>query len=140
MTITTSYLILGSCSSLILAALHLILVFKPQGWVYFGAGDLTKLAEQDAKWVIPVTAVLALLFAVWGLYGLAGAEVISPLPFLTVVLQIIGIIYLLRGLMLPSDLIKTVMKRYPVRFAFFSSVSLVTGLFYLVGTGSLPIP
>lgn len=136
---TSLYLIIGSCSSLILAALHIILVFKPQGWAYFGAGDLTKLAEQGTKWVIPVTAALALLFAVWGLYGLAGAEVISPLPFLTVTLQVIGIIYLLRGLMLPSDLIKAVMKKYPIRFAFFSSVSLITGLLYLVGTGSLPL-
>lgn len=137
MNLSTVCFILGGIASLLLAALHLVLVFRPQGWRYFGADALTTLAEQGSRWIAPVTFALVVLFAVWGMYALAGAGVISPLPWLKTVLIVITIIYILRGLLLLSDLIKVIARTRSIRFAVFSMGSLVTGLLYLTGTVGL---
>jgi hypothetical protein len=50
------------------------------------------------------------------------------------VLIAIGVIYVLRSLMLPSELFKVLLRGYPLRFVVFSTGSLATGLLYLVGT------
>lgn len=42
------FLILGSIASLLLALLHLVLVFRPQAWRYFGADALSALAKQGS--------------------------------------------------------------------------------------------
>jgi hypothetical protein len=42
--------------------------------------------------------------------------------------------YVLRSLMLPSELLKVLLQGYPFRFLVFSSGSLAAGLLYLVGT------
>lgn len=103
----STYLIVGGGASLLLAVLHLILVFRPQVWRYFGAGELSALAEQGSQWITPVTLSLVLLFATWGMYALSGAGAIRPLPLLRTVLILISVIYILRGLALPFDLMKT---------------------------------
>ncbi len=133
MNLARFFLILGSVASLLLAGLHLILVFRPQGWSYFGANELTLLAEQDSQWIAPTAFGLTLLFTIWGVYALSGAGVIKQLPFLPTVLIVISIIYILRGLALPFDLIKVFVGTQSFRFAIFSFGSLIAGIFYLVG-------
>ncbi len=49
--------------------------------------------------------ILGVLFATWGLYGLAGAGRISALPFLSATLHGVGGLYLLRGLFLIPQLL-----------------------------------
>lgn len=134
MDLSSICLIFGGIASLLLAALHLVLVFRPQGWRYFGADALTTLAEQGSRWIAPVTVALVVLFAVWGMYALAGAGVISPLPWLKTVLIVISLIYILRGLLFLSDIVKTLAGTRSIRFAVFSMGALVTGLLYLMGT------
>ncbi len=133
----SAYLILGGGASLLLAVLHLVLAIRPQAWRYFGAGELSTLAEQGSQWITPVTLGLVLLFATWGLYALSGAGAIRPLPLLRTVLIVISVIYILRGLALPFDLMKTVGGTHSIRFAVFSAGALVTGLLYLMGWSGL---
>ena len=134
MDISRYFLILGSGVSFFIAVLHLALVFKPQWYRYFGADELVRLHEQGSPFTVLVTSGLALMFAVWGAYALSGAGVIGQLPLLRTLLISIGVIYVLRGLLLPSELLKVLQSGYPVRFVVFSTGSLVAGLLYLVGS------
>jgi hypothetical protein len=129
-----SCLILGGIASLLLAVLHLVLVFRPQAWRFFGAGEISELAEQGSRWIAPVTLGLVVLFAAWGVYALSGADVLGPLPLLQTVLIVISVIYILRGLALPFDLIKALLGAQHPRMVVFSTGALAIGLLYLVGT------
>jgi hypothetical protein len=83
-----------------------------------------------------VTLGLALAFGLFGVYALSGARRFRPVPFLTVGLVAIGVIFTLRGLLLPFE-VNVLMRgaaRFPPRYALFSAVSLGIGLLYLSGT------
>lgn len=134
MSIPKSCLLLGCVASLLITLLHLVLVFRPKWYLHFGADELVQLHEQGSRFTVLVTLGLALMFALWGAYALSGAGVIGQLPLLRAVLIAIGVIYILRSLMLPSELFKVLQSGYPFRFVFFSTGSLVAGLLYLVGT------
>jgi hypothetical protein len=127
-------LLLGGGASLLIALLHLALVFRPQWYRHFGAGDLAQLHEQGSPFTVLATLGLALMFAAWAVYALSGAGVVGQLPLLRAVLIVIGVIYVLRSLMLPSELLKILLRGYPFRFVVFSTGSLAAGLLYLVGT------
>ena len=131
---TRDLLILGGIASFLIAGLHLALALKPQWYRFFGADELAQLHEQGARWVVLVTFGLALMFAAWGTYALSGAGVIQPLPLLRVSLITIGVIYVLRSLMLPSELVQVFVSGAPFHFVIFSLGSLAAGLMYLVGT------
>lgn len=137
MSFPKPYLTIGAVVSLSLAVLHLYMVFKPQIWRYFGAGELSMLAEQGVRWIAPVTFTIALVFVAWGLYALSGAGFVRSLPLLKTVLIGIGTIYVLRGLAFPGDVVKAFTNAYSLRFAVFSAVSLLTGLIYMGGAFSL---
>jgi hypothetical protein len=68
-----------------------------------------------------------------GAYALSGAGLIRPLPWLRAGIVVIGVIYVLRGLMLPSEITQVVQGSRPFRFLVFSSGSLAIGLLYLFG-------
>jgi hypothetical protein len=134
MNLSRFCLVLRSIASSLIALLHLGLVLRPRWYRYFGADDLVKLHEQGSRFTMLVTLGLALMFALWSAYALSGAGVIGQLPLLRAVLIAIGAIYVLRSLMLPSELFEALLRGRPVRFVVFSSGSLAAGLFYLVGT------
>jgi len=127
-------LLLGGVASFLIAVLHLALVFKPQWYRHFGAAELAQLHEQGSPFTVLVTIGLVLMFAAWGAYALSGAGLIRQLPLLRTVLIAIGVIYVLRGLLLPSELVKVLTSGHPFRFVVFSTGSLVAGLLYLFGT------
>jgi hypothetical protein len=133
MNLSRYCLVLGGVASFLIALLHLALVFKPQWYRHFGAAELAQLAGQGSPFTVLVTSGLALMFAAWGAYALSGAGVIRQLPLLRTVLIAIGVIYILRSLMLPSEIVKVLQSGYPFRFVVFSTGSLATGLLYLVG-------
>jgi len=134
MDISRYCLTLGSIASFLITLLHLALVFKPQWYRYFGADELVQMHEKGSPFTVLVTLGLALMFAVWGAYALSGAGVIRRLPLLRISLIAIGAIYTLRGLMLPSEIVKVLQSGHPFRFVVFSTGSLAIGLLYLVGT------
>ena len=131
---SSSCLALGSVASLLIALLHLALAVRPQWYRHFGADELAQMHEQGSRFTVLVTLGLAWIFAVWGIYALSGAGMIEQLPLLRSVLIAIGVIYVLRSLMLPSELFKVLLRGYPLRFVVFSTGSLAVGLLHLIGT------
>lgn len=127
-------LLLGGVTSLLIAVLHVALAIKPQWYRHCGADELARLHEQGSPFTVLVTLGLALMFAAWGAYALSGAGVIRPLPLLRFSLITIGVVYVLRSLMLPSELFKVLLRGYPFRFVVFSTGSLAIGLLHLFGT------
>ena len=121
MNLSRYCLVLGGVASFLIAVLHLALVFKPQWYRHFGADELVQLHEQGSSFTVLVTIGLALMFAAWGAYALSGAGVIRRLPLLQTVLIAIGVIYVLRGLLLPSELVKVLQSGYPFRFVVFEA-------------------
>ena len=127
------YLILGGIASLLIALLHVTLAIRPQIWSYFGAGELTQMHENGSPFTVLVSIGLALMFAIWGTYALSGAGVINPLPLLQTVLIVIGGIYILRSLMLPSEIAEVFKTGHSFRFVIMSVGCLIVGLLHLYG-------
>ncbi|WP_147415844.1 hypothetical protein [Ulvibacterium marinum] len=126
-------LVVGSVLSFLVALLHVALTIRPKLYDYFGASKLSELTEQGSSFTVWVTLGLVIMFFVWGFYGLSGAGIIGQLPLLRLTLFGIGIIYLIRALMLPSDILKFAQHARPFRFIILSTGSLLAGLFYLMG-------
>ncbi len=132
MRIAKVILIIAGVLSLFVAVFQLYLGISPEASAYFGGPT-----EQPV--LLIASLVVALVFAIWGLYGLAGAGVIRRLPLLRLGLIVIGAIYTLRGIsLIPMLLILAGIIRDPQPIpapALISTlVSLALGLAYLVGT------
>lgn len=133
-----SFLTIGGSCSAVLALIHVaVIAIGPRGYRYFGAPD--EFAQQAAAGsIIPamLTGGFALIFALWALYGLAGARLIRRPPFVRAGLVVIAAVYMLRGLsIVPETLVWARSDgELPTRFLFFSLASLVIGLCYTLGT------
>ncbi len=79
------------------------------------------------------------MLALWGLYAFSGAGVIRRLPLLKLVLAIISLIYILRGVLgIPLAIYidhpyLNELEGKMTFMVFSSAISLVFGLFYLIG-------
>jgi hypothetical protein len=132
-----AYLIAGGVISMLLAIFHLILVFKPELYRYIDPGQgsvLSQMAEQGSSLTMIATIALVLIFAIWAIYAFSAAGLIPSQPLQRAVLFAIAAIYILRGQFLFSEIKMVLDQDYPLRFVFFSTLSLVTGLLYLIGT------
>jgi hypothetical protein len=138
MNLAKTCLLFGGLASLLITGLHLALALRPQWYRSFGAEELAQLHEQGSPFTVLVTFGLTLMFAAWGAYALSGAGVLGRLPLLRIMLIVISAIYILRSLMLPSELVKAITSSQSFRFVLFSAGSLVAGLLYLVGTLAQP--
>lgn len=133
----TRLLTFAGAASLGIALLHVIAVpVGPPAYRFFGAGEaLARLAEQGSSKPALLTLAIAAAFALFGVYALSGAALLPRLPLLRTILLGIGLIYALRGLALPQQLLALWASRpLPPRFAVFSAAALVVGLAYLAGT------
>ncbi len=136
MAVAKRFLIAGGTISALIAILHFILTLKPEYYQFVNpeqASTLAQMALQGSSATTIATAALALIFAIWAVYAFSGAGMIGCLPLLRAILIVIGVIYLLRALFLPTEIRMTVNQGYPIRFAVYSFISLVAGLFYLLG-------
>jgi hypothetical protein len=127
----------GSILVLLVALLHVYIAFAGgQLYIYFGAGEEFYRLDESGS-IIPMasTIVLSIIFFLFAIYGLSGAEIIRRLPFLKIGLWTIGIIFFLRGLYCFYELYQLLEVNDPIlwRFFSFSIYSLVTGGFYLIG-------
>jgi len=122
--------------SALISLLHIILILKPE--IFYRLINLNQesasapTASQGPGLSI-AALVLALIFAIWAIYAFSGAELIKPLPLLRTALVAIGVIYILRSLFLPLEIYMVLTKGHPFQFVVYSTISLVTGLLYLVG-------
>jgi putative oxidoreductase len=130
-------LLIGGLFSAAIAALHIAVVFVgAPAYRYFGAGEgMARLVESGSLIPPVVTLAIALVFAVWALYGLSGAGLIRRLPLLEAGLLTIGVIYFLRGLLvIPEAMVLLQSGRFVLhRVVVFSLVSLACGILYLAG-------
>lgn len=138
MTLHSYSLVGAGLFSMLIALLHVYLAIRPEVYRYFGAVELVELYEQGSSFTVLVRVGLAAMFAVWGLYAISGGGLLSPFPWAKTVLLGIGIIYVLRGLMLPTDIIKSIGSAAPLRFIILSAGSLIIGLLHIYGTLGLP--
>jgi hypothetical protein len=136
-------LIVGAVGSGLISLLHVVLALRPELWRYVAPGGTSALREmaiQGSTGTIVAAAALAVMFAVWALYGLSGAGAIGRLPLLRTGLIGIGVIFLLRGLFIVPETRMVLAEGYAVRFALFSAISLLAGLLYVVGALGLRQP
>jgi hypothetical protein len=133
----SSMLVLAGSLSLAVAALHAVMAFSPAMCRSFGAPE--SFVARGPVVVLVVTLLLAMVFASWGLYALSGAGWLPRLPLLLPALVGIGAIFTMRGLLVLVQLLVlagVLRSRVPVgrRDVVFSTVSLLIGIAYLVGT------
>ena len=115
---------------------QVVVLFSPAWSLYFGA-PAELVSNELLLWVAGLIA--AVIFAVFGLYALAGAGYLRSLPLLRPGLLVIGGIYILRGLESIPQLLIVVgvfqsSASVPLQSLVSSLVSLFIGLIYLTAT------
>jgi hypothetical protein len=122
--------------SLGVALFQVMLGISPALSTYFGASP--ELLANPVTLLV-TSLFVALIFAIWGLYGLSGAGLFRRLPLLRLGLLVIGAIYTLRGLLLIPLLLASLgllASPQPIlpQALLASLVSLLIGCLYLAGT------
>jgi hypothetical protein len=131
-------LVFAGWLSAAIAVLHLVIIFLgAPAYRYFGAGeDMARQAEDGSFLPAALTLCIAAVFTVFALYAFAGAGLFRRPPLLRTGLVVIATIYTVRGLSLLPELgvYMAGSDTMQLRTLVFSFVSLMIGLFYLVGT------
>ncbi len=129
-------LLIAGISSILISIFQAIISFSVDWSRYFDAPEQL-LSNPFLLYVSGVIA--AIIFAIFGLYGISGAGYIRKLPYLRLTLVLIGGIYTIRGLaviffVLQKAELIPVADTIPPAEPGSSLVSLLVGLMYLVGT------
>jgi putative oxidoreductase len=129
-----TYLIIGGFFCLCFTVFQLsAIVWTRDMLVYFGGP--VKMQSENPYGYILLCIFIALLVAAAGLYSFSGAGKFRHLPLLKTMLIIITVVFILRGMMIVSDII--IINQHPelnlIRFVVYSLISLVIGIIYLVG-------
>ena len=122
--------------SLVVAVFQAVISFSPSLSIYFGAPE--EIAASPGL-LLALGLAAAVIFVIFGLYGLSGAGLIRRLPWLKAGLVVTGAIYTLRGLaIIPVALIKLGILNagapMPGPAVASSLIPLVIGVLYLAGT------
>lgn len=127
-------LLVGGILSLLLSLLHLGMIYVgAEAYEYFRAGsEMVAMARSGSYAPSLVTLGVATVLFLFSLYGFSGSRAIPALPFLRWGLIGIGAIYILRGAVLFLQ-IPGYFPESEMRDIIFSSVSLLSGILYLVG-------
>jgi len=130
----TSWLVAGGWLSLLAAALHVACIVGGAEWYRFvGAGEeIARAVDAGALWPHGMTAGIAAMLALWGLYALSGAGRLARLPLLRTGLVAITAIYLLRALVFVPLHLRNPHLTEPV-MAWSSVIVAVYGAVHLVG-------
>jgi hypothetical protein len=130
-------LLAAAMLSFAIALFQAVLSFSPTLTRFFGAAELAA----NPLLLLVTSLAATMVFAVFGLYALAGASTIRRLPLLRTGLLTIGVIYALRGLFLLPELLAMAgalptPEPVPPQAVLSSLVALATGLLYLLGTAT----
>ena len=130
-----TYLMFAALGNFVIAFVHAVIPFNGvNAYIYFGTPELALLESQGSSAPEIATWFLALVFTVFGLYCLSGAEIIRPLPLLNPALWFIGGIYTLRGSLIVFEILSLMSgENYPTHQLAFSSIALTIGLMVLIG-------
>lgn len=96
----SSVFIVAAILDMTAALLHVGCILGGPSWYrFFGAGErIAQMAEKRHIWPTVLTAGIATVLAMWGLYFLSLGGFIPALPFLTEVAWLVTVVYLIRGL------------------------------------------
>jgi hypothetical protein len=130
-------LLAAALLSFAIALFQAVLSFSPSLSRFFGAAQLAA----NPLLLLVTSLAATMVFAVFGLYALAGASTIRRLPLLRTGLVAIGVIYALRGLLIVPELLAMTgvlptPEPVPSQAVLSSVVALATGVLYLLGTAA----
>ncbi|MFN0050524.1 MAG: hypothetical protein ACKVOU_15495 [Cytophagales bacterium] len=125
---------LGGYINIIISIAHIVgLFWADKMFEVTGIGnEMTKLAQAHSSLPYLLTIFVAIVFFIFGLYGLSAANKFRQLPFLKPVVFTIAGIYLLRGI---GELIFDIEKQQASQSLeiFYSLIAVFIGLLFLLG-------
>lgn len=124
---------IGGYINILIAIGHVLgLLWADQMFEVTGIGkEMKELAEIEPSLPYLVTIFVAVVFLVFGLYGLSADNKFKKLPFLKPVIFLIAGIYLLRGL--GELVVDNIQGTSSVTETYYSLIALAIGLLFLVG-------
>lgn len=127
------YLLSGGTFSILVALLHIAIIFGGPDWYRFwGAGEQIATMEENGS-LLPdiLTFLLVILFLICGLYTYSGAGLIRRLTLLKTGLVTISSIYTIRGLLLVIDIFGP--EKLTIFMLWTSIISFIAGLTHFIG-------
>lgn len=125
---------LGGYTNVLIAIGHLVgLFWADKMFEVTGiANEMTKLAQTHSSLPYVLTLFVAIVFFIFGLYGLSADNRFRKLPFLKPAIFVIAAIYLLRGI---GELIFDLEKQQASQFleVTYSLIAVFIGLLFLIG-------
>ena len=124
----------GGYINIVIAVAHIVgLFWADKMFEITGIGnEMTKLAQTHSSLPYILTLFVAIVFFIFGLYGLSADNKLRKLPFLKPVVFVISGIYLLRGI---GELIFDLEKQQANQFSeiIYSLTAVFIGFLYLIG-------
>lgn len=124
---------LGGYINILIAVAHIVgLFWADKMFQVTGIGkEMTELAQTHSSLPFLLTIIVAIVFFIFGLYGLSADNKLKNLPYLKPVIFIIAGIYLLRGFgELFADIIQGISSKTET---FYSIIAINIGLLFLIG-------
>jgi hypothetical protein len=124
---------LGGYLNILIAIGHILgLIWADQMFEITGIGkEMATLAQKDSALPYLMTIIVAIVFFIFGLYGLSADNKFRKLPFLKPVIFLIAGIYLLRGF---GELIADkIQGTNSISETIYSLFALIIGLLFLIG-------
>ncbi|CAA9197790.1 hypothetical protein [Flavobacterium collinsii] len=124
---------LGGYINIVIAIGHILgLIWADQMFEITGIGkEMATLAQKHSTLPYLLTIIVAIVFFIFGLYGLSAANKFRKLPLLKPVIFLIAGIYLLRGI---GELIAdTIQGTNSIAETIYSLVAIIIGLLFLIG-------
>lgn len=125
---------LGGYINILIAIAHIVgLFWADKMFEVTGIGkEMTELAQTHSSLPYLLTIFVAIVFFIFGLYGLSADNKFRPLPLLKPVIFVIAGIYLLRGI---GELIFDLEKQQANQFLeiTYSLIAVFIGLLFLLG-------
>jgi hypothetical protein len=117
------------------ALLHYVMPFLGSwSYGYFGAPELTTMAEDGSSLPAVATFALAVSFTIFGFMGLSAAGVLHPLGIIRPILWVVGGFYTIRGVLAVLQIGMLVRgDSIHLRDLSFSLVALLIGVIQLLG-------
>jgi hypothetical protein len=125
---------LGGYINIVIAIAHIVgLIWADKMFEVTGIGnEMTKLAQTHSSLPYLLTIFVAVVFFIFGLYGLSAGNTFRELPFLKPVVFLIAGIYLQRGI---GELVFDIEKQQANQFweIIYSLIAVFIGLLFLIG-------
>jgi hypothetical protein len=125
---------LGGYINIVIAIAHVVGLFWADKMFEVTGIDneMTKLAQTHSSLPYLLTIFVAIVFFIFGLYGLSAGNKFRKLPFLKLVVFLTAGIYLLRGI---GELVLDLEKQQANQFVeiIYSLIAVFIGLLYLIG-------